>query len=94
MMILVGFFCSFAVNENPDGVLAHVTAFIPMTAPLTMPGRIITGDVPALEVVGALVVTLGAAAAIVPLAARVYEGGILRTGSAIKLREAWRSARA
>jgi hypothetical protein len=28
------------------------------------------------------------------LAARIYEGGVLRTGSAIKLREAWRSARA
>jgi ABC-2 type transport system permease protein len=94
MAIVVSFFISFAVNDHPDGTLAHVTAFIPMTAPLTMPGRIITGDASAPEIVASFVVTLAAAAALIPLAARIYEGGILPTGSAIKLREAWRSARA
>jgi ABC-2 type transport system permease protein len=94
MAILVSFFVSFAVNDHPDGTLAHVTAFIPMTAPLTMPGRIITGNASALEVVASFAVTIAAAAALIPLAARIYEGGVLRTGSAIKLREAWRSARA
>jgi hypothetical protein len=39
-------------------------------------------------------VTLAAAAALIPLAARIYAGGVLRTGSAVKLREAWRAARA
>jgi len=94
MLILISFFVSFAVNENPDGTLAHVTAFIPATAPITMPGRIITGDAPALEIAGAFAVTLAAAALLIPLAARIYEGGVLRTGSAVKLREAWRAARA
>jgi ABC-2 type transport system permease protein len=94
MLILVSFFVSFAVNQKPNGTLAHVTAFIPTTAPLTMPGRIITGDAPALEVVASFAVTLAAAAALIPLAARIYEGGVLRTGSSIKLRDAWRSARA
>jgi ABC-2 type transport system permease protein len=94
MAILVSFFVSFAVNDNPDGTLAHVTAFIPGTAPLTMPGRIITGDTSAPEVIASYAVTLLAAAALIPLAARIYEGGVLRTGSAVKLREAWRSSRA
>jgi ABC-2 type transport system permease protein len=94
MSILAGYVLAFAVQSNPGGTLGHVTAFIPMIAPLTMPPRIITGDAPAAEVVASLVVTLGAAAALIPLAARIYAGGILRTGSAIKLREAWRSARA
>ena len=39
-------------------------------------------------------VTIGATIALIPLAARIYEGGILRTGSSLKLREAWRAARA
>ena len=94
LTILVSFFLSFAVRENPDGWLAHVTAFIPMTAPLTVPPRIATGDVPAWEIVASLAVTIGAAVALIPLAARIYSGGILRTGSALKLREAWRAARA
>jgi len=94
LTILVSFFISFAVRESPDGALAHITAFIPMTAPLTVPPRIATGDVPAWEIVASLAVTIGAAVALIPLAARIYSGGILRTGSALKLREAWRAARA
>lgn len=90
MVVLVSFFVSFAVNANPDGTLAHVTAFIPTTAPLTMPVRIITGAAAGWEVVASFAVTLAAAAALIPLAARIYEGGVLRTGSAVKLREAWR----
>jgi ABC-2 type transport system permease protein len=94
LTILVSFFLSFAVRENPDGLLAHITAFIPMTAPLTVPPRIATGDVPLWEIVASLAVTMGAAALLIPVAARIYSGGILRTGSALKLRDAWRMARA
>jgi ABC-2 type transport system permease protein len=94
LTILVAFFVSFAVLDDPDGTLAHVTAFIPMTAPMTMPPRIVTGDAPAWEIVASLAVTIGASVALIPLAARIYEGGILRTGSSLKLREAWRAARA
>ena len=94
IMILVAFFLSFATRENPDGTLAHITAFIPMTAPLTVPPRVAAGDVPAWEIVASLAVTAGAAALLIPLAARIYSGGILRTGSALKLRDAWRAARA
>jgi hypothetical protein len=40
------------------------------------------------------VVTVAATALLVPLAARIYSGAVLRTGSAVKLRDAWRAARA
>jgi ABC-2 type transport system permease protein len=93
LMILVGFFLAFAVREAPDGTLAHITAFIPMTAPMTMPPRIVTGDVAAWEVVASYLVTAVGAALLIPLAARIYSGGVLRTGSALKLRDAWRAAR-
>jgi ABC-2 family transporter protein/ABC transporter len=92
VMILVGYFPAFAVRESPDGTLAHITAFIPSVAPMTVPPRIVTGDVPAWEVVASLAVTLGSAIALIPLAARIYSGGILRTGSALKVREVWRAA--
>jgi ABC-2 type transport system permease protein len=92
--ILVAFFAGFAVLNDPDGTLAHVTAFIPITAPITMPPRIVTGDAPAWEIVASLAITIGSTVALIPLAARIYEGGILRTGSSLKLREAWRAARA
>ena len=92
LLLLASFFLSFVVVSDPDGTLAHVTAFLPPTAPITMPPRIVTGDAPAWEVAASLAVTLAATAALIPLAGRIYAGGILRTGSALKLREAWRAA--
>jgi ABC-2 type transport system permease protein len=92
MLILISFFVSFVVLDNPDGTLAHVTSFIPMTAPITMPARIALGAASAVEIVGALCVTLGCAALLIPLAGRIYSGAVLRTGSAVKLRDAWRAA--
>ena len=92
-VILVSFFVAFAVIQNPDGTLATVSSFIPTTAPMTMPPRIALGEAPAWQIAGAIVVTLAATAALIPLAARIYSGAILRTGSAVKLRDAWRAAR-
>jgi len=91
-IILVSFFLSFAAVDDPGGTLARVTSFIPFAAPLTMPPRIALGEAPAGEIVAALVITAAAAAALVPIAARIYSGAVLRTGSAMKLREAWRAA--
>jgi ABC-2 type transport system permease protein len=93
LMIMISLFVAFAVNSDPDGTLAHVSAFIPFTAPMTLPPRILVGAAPWYEVVGGALVTLAAAAALIPLAARIYSGAVLRTGSAIKLRDAWRAAR-
>jgi ABC-2 type transport system permease protein len=94
LVLMVGFFISFGVADNPDGTLAEVASFIPPIAPMTMPPRIALGEAGALDVLGALAVTVGAIALLIPLAARIYSGAVLRTGGTIKLREAWRAARA
>jgi ABC-2 type transport system permease protein len=94
LLLLVSFFVSFAVLDNPDGTLATVASFIPFAAPMTMPPRIALGEATTGEIVAAFGVTLAAATALVPLAARIYTGAILRTGAAVKLRDAWRGARA
>jgi ABC-2 type transport system permease protein len=94
IVLMVGFFLSFAVAGDPDGTLAKVVSYIPPVAPMTMPQRIALEEAGAVEVVGALAVTLGATALLVPLAARIYSGAVLRTGGTIKLLDAWRAARA
>jgi len=94
MVILISLFAGFAVNENPDGTFAHVTAFIPPMAPVTMPSRIILGAAPAWEVAASVALMLGSTLLLVPFAARIYAAVVLRTGSAVKLREAIRLARA
>jgi ABC-2 type transport system permease protein len=94
LVLMISFFLSFGVTSDPGGTLATVVSFIPPAAPMTMPPRIALGEASTVEVVGALAVTLGTAALLVPLAARVYSGAVLRTGATVKLREAWRAARA
>jgi len=93
MLLLVGFFLSFGVAAEPDGTLAVVSSFLPPVAPMIMPARIAVGEASTVEIVGAFVVTLLAAALLIPLAARIYSGAILRTGAAVKLRQAWSAAR-
>ena len=90
----MSFFVSFAVIDNPGGTLATVVSFIPFAAPITMPPRIALREASAVELIGAFTITLASAAALVPLAARIYSGAVLRTGAAVKQRDAWRGARA
>jgi ABC-2 type transport system permease protein len=92
LLLMIGFFSSFAVASDPDGTFAVVASFIPPLAPMIMPLRIAVGEAPTAQIVGAFVVTLGSAAVLIPLAARIYSGAILRTGAAVKLREAWKNA--
>ncbi len=91
MVILVSFFVSFIVLEDPDGTVARVSSFIPFSAPITMPPRIALGEASTFEILAAVVITAGATLALIPLAGRIYSGAVLRTGSAVKLREAWRA---
>lgn len=94
MLILVSLFAGFAVSSDPDGTLAHVTAFLPPVAPVTMPSRILLGAAPAWEIAASVAVMIGATVLLVPLAGRIYAAVVLRTGSAVKLREALSLARA
>jgi ABC-2 type transport system permease protein len=94
MLILISLFVGIAVNQDPESTLAHVTAFIPTTAPITMPARIVLGAAPAWEIAASVAVMVVSTLALIPLAGRIYAAVVLRTGSAVKLREALRLARA
>jgi ABC-2 type transport system permease protein len=94
MLILVSVFLGFAVNEDPSGTLAHVTAFIPPVAPVTMPSRIILGAAPAWEIAASAALMVVTTLTLIPFAGRIYAAVVLRTGSAVKLREALALARA
>jgi ABC-2 type transport system permease protein len=92
LLILAAFFIGITAASNPDSTLAKVASFLPPSAPLVMPQRAVVGDASSVEVVISMAITAGAAAALIPLAGRLYSGAILRTGGVVKLREAWRSA--
>lgn len=94
VVLIVGYFASFAATGRPDSGLARLVSFFPATAPLAMPTRIAMGATAWWEPVLAVALTLAAIAALVQFGGRVYAGGILHTGPTLRLRDAWRGATA
>jgi ABC-2 type transport system permease protein len=92
IIILASFFLSFGALDDPSSSLAHVLSFVPPSAPMIMPVRLIAGDASAGEVVASVALTLTAAVALIALAARVYGAAVLRTGSRVTLRAMWRAS--
>lgn len=85
--LIVGLFAL----DSPTSTAAVVASFIPPAAPVVMPPRMILGAVPAWQVAVSLALMLTAIVLLIRLAARIYEGAVLRTGRRIKLRQAWRA---
>ncbi|MGH8951224.1 MAG: ABC transporter permease [Acidimicrobiia bacterium] len=92
MVAVAGFFVSIAGLSDPDGPAAVIGTFIPFTAPFVVPVRAALDAIPAWQYVLAVIITLVTIVGLVLVAGRIYAGGLLRFGTRVKLREAWRSA--
>ena len=91
MLALAGYFIGFASIQAPDATWSVVAGWLPPTAPFVMLVRQAVGDPSLFEVLGSMVLLLLAIVGAALAAARIYEGGILRVGARVKMREAWKS---
>jgi ABC-2 type transport system permease protein len=91
IVLFATYFVSFQAVSEPDGGLAQALSFVPPTAAIVLPVRVIAGDVPAWEVVAGSVILLAGAAALLLAAGRVYANAVLQTGTRVRLAEAWRA---
>jgi ABC-2 type transport system permease protein len=69
-----------------------IGTFIPLTAPFVVPVRAALIALPLWQYLVAVVLTMGTIIGLVFVAGRIYAGGLLRFGTRVKLRDAWRSA--
>jgi ABC-2 type transport system permease protein len=92
MAAVVGFFVSISALNDPDGVVATIFTFVPITAPFVVPVRVALQSIPAWQYVLSLVICVASIGVLTVLAGRIYAGGLLRYGGRVGLREAWRSA--
>lgn len=92
MSAVVGFFVSISALNDPDGPVAVISTFIPLTAPFVVPVRTALGAIPVWQYVAALVICLVSIGVLTLVAGRIYAGGLLRYGGRVGVREAWRSA--
>jgi ABC-2 type transport system permease protein len=88
MAIMLPFFGVIVLNGNP--LAMTVLSYVPFSAPTAMPLRLFFGKAAGWEPIVALVILLGTAVLFLVLAARVYEGSLLRTNGRTSLRTAWR----
>ena len=90
LLVLVSFFASFYVSDSPDSTAARVLGILPPFSALVAPVREAGGSAEWWEAPLAVALMLLAVAGLVVLAARVYEGSVLRMGGTVGLREALR----
>jgi ABC-2 type transport system permease protein len=75
------------VANDPGSLLSVVTSIFPFSAPVAMPIRWASGEVPVYQLLLAMALTAGTALLLVRLAAAMYGRALLITGRRAKLRE-------
>ncbi len=87
---------SFSFNTiltAPDGGLATVLSFIPITAPTTMMLRMGSADLSNAEILASLAVTVLAGMVMLFVSARIFRAGMLLYGQRMTLGALWRAVR-
>ena len=90
---VAGFFISIMTLDDPSGPLAIFGTYFPLTAPFVVPVRAALQAMTPAEYVLAVVIALIAIAVLTRIAGRIYEGALLRFGSRVGWREAWKASR-
>ena len=80
----------FASIYTPDGPLRTAMSYFPITSPLVMPSRLLSGDAAVWEAALSALLLLVTAGAAVLLGERLYRSSLLRTSGRTTLRQAWR----
>lgn len=80
MIMLIGFYFSFAVIRDPNSSLSFWVSISPFFAPMTMPVRILAEMPPLWEILLSVGLNVLAIAGLVWLASRVYRIGMLMYG--------------
>jgi ABC-2 type transport system permease protein len=84
MILMIPFFFSVFAGSSAK----TVASFVPIASSMSMPGRMLTEDVPVWEPLVAIALLLAATVLIVRMGARLYERTLLQTGRRLGYREA------
>lgn len=90
MIMLVGFYFSFAVVRDPNSTLSFWVSIAPFMAPITMPVRILAEMPPVWQILLALILNAAVIAGLVWITARVYRVGMLMYGKRATFPEVWK----
>ncbi len=92
LVAVAGFFIAIQAVSSPTSTLSVVTTFIPPTAPFVAPVRFAFQAIPLWQMATSVALMILTVVVMTRVAGRVYLGGLLRFGSRVGIREAFRSA--
>lgn len=92
--LLLGYLLVYAVIASPTATWIRILSYVPPLAPTLMPPRVAVGDVAWWEVPLDVVIMLIAIYGVIRIAARIYEGALVRGGARLTWRAALRPGEA
>jgi ABC-2 type transport system permease protein len=88
MILIVGYMVAITVVTNdPNGAWSVAASIFPFTAPMAMPIRWASGQVPLWHLLLAMALTAATAMLLVSVASSIYRRALVITGRRVKLRE-------
>jgi len=88
MILVAGYMLAVTVvMSDPSGGWSVAASMFPLTAPLAMPIRWASGEVPAYQLVLAMALTAAASVLLIWVASSIYRRALLITGHRVRLRE-------
>jgi ABC-2 type transport system permease protein len=90
MLMLCGFYFSFAAIRDPNAPLSVWSSIAPFVAPMTMPVRIMTEMPPFWQIALSILANSLMIAGLIWVAARVYRVGMLMYGKRATIPEVWK----
>lgn len=87
MLIIIPFFIAMSMANNPANPIAAIASMFPFASIIVMPARMTVIDVPLWQLVLSIFVSLATIYFIFPVAGKIFQIGILRTGKKPKWSE-------
>jgi len=87
MLVMIPFFISMSMIENPDNPVANIASMAPFAAVIVMPAKMALVDVPLWQIVVSTIVNIATVFAIFPIAGKIFRVGIMMTGKKPKWSE-------
>ena len=88
MILVAGYMLAVTVvASDPNGGWSIAASIFPLTAPLAMPIRWASGEVPVYQLILAMSLTAATAVLLVSVASSIYRRALLITGHRVRLRE-------
>jgi ABC-2 type transport system permease protein len=86
MISLISFYTAYFPATMPNaGKIPMLTSIIPFTAPFSMPGRLLLGSVPTVELAGSIALLIATILVFSWISVKIYSAAILHYGNRLKI---------